>query len=59
VQQTLADLPYHRPVPPDRDFKRGLIALTDEALEQVGVGEAAGGPSADELVSTIQTGLER
>jgi hypothetical protein len=50
VQHTLADAPHHGPVPPDEDLKRCLIALADEALEQVGVDEAARRSCADEPV---------
>jgi len=50
VQQTLANVPHHRPVPPNQDFKRGLIALAEEALEQVGVSKAAGRSCANEPV---------
>jgi hypothetical protein len=47
AQDALAKAKDHAAVPPDQHLKRGLIAAADEALDELGVGQRATVPAAD------------
>src|SRR5262249_7249931 len=59
AKETQTEIEYHRPVPPDEDLERRLLAAADERFQQLGVGQRAAAVAADEPAQLLGDTLQR